>query len=146
MRPSAFSLGISNIPSSAAIAGIVVAIATACVPYAVLTHVFRSGSPADGDPEHNRWIMSKIGGENFLNSLYSFGYWKASWRRFVGDYKLILFPQPQAVLGSQAVDCQLVDLEGKEHSLLQDFINNSPPDVPVILNFGSYSKLISADN
>jgi len=112
------------------------------LPYSILTHVFRSGTPDDDEPEHNAWIMSKIGGNKFFNSLYSFGYWKASLRRFIADYKLLLFPQPQAVAGACVVDCQLVDLQGNELSLLRDIVEKCPPGVPLILNMGSYSECL----
>lgn len=110
------------------------------LPLYILTHMFRSGAPDSSEPEHNAWIMSKCGGEKFWNSLLSFGYWKASLRRFVADHKRFFMPQPEALLGGRAVDCQLVDLEGKNLSLLQDIIGQCPPGVPLILNMGSYSK------
>ena len=74
-----------------------------------------------------------------LKTVLTWGYAKASFRRFCFVYKNKLFSQPQAQIGSQALDAKVVNLSGEIQYLLRDFISTVPLGVPLILNMGSYT-------
>ena len=118
-------------------------IGTACAlslsfPYAVLTHIMRMGTPDACDIKYRTWIRSVCGGKTSTESMWSFGFIRASFRRFVADYKLLLFPQPIAAVGQPAPVAKLVKLDGSV-VMLSDFIDKCPSGMPLILNMGSYT-------
>lgn len=109
------------------------------IPLMVLTHMFRSGTPDPKDPSYNSYIMSVCGKDKFINSVLTYGYIKASIRRFCNDWRVALSCPPRVSLGSRAVDCKLVDINGKPLSLLRDYIEKMPRGMPLVLNMGSYT-------
>ena len=109
------------------------------IPLLIFTHIFMSGGPDKNDLENNKFIQDTCGKEKFIKSIFTIGYIKASIRRFIADYKLLIFPQPQAELGKFAPDCNLVNLNGQSLSLLEDYIKKCPKGMPLILNMGSYT-------
>ena len=106
----------------------------------VTSAIFKELSPKDATPEYLEWITKKSGGSKFNSTLASWGFFKASFRRFINEIKLFIFPQPQATQGQKAPDCRLVDVKtGGELWLLRDFVDKCPSGVPLVLNMGSYT-------
>jgi hypothetical protein len=89
--------------------------------------------------KHDDWINQVCAPEGIFNTVMTWGYLKASFQRFYDFYRLKLFPQPFAVVGKPAVDATVVDLNGRELSLLHDYIQKMPQGVQLILNMGSYT-------
>ena len=102
--------------------------------------IFIHGSSPGQDKGQDKFIDKTCAPSGLLKTVLTWGYFKASFRRFLQFYRLCLFPQPQATLGKPAVDAVLIDLtSGSEKSLLADYIMQMPAGMPLILNMGSYT-------
>jgi len=107
---------------------VLVAIST----YAVLFIFIHGSSPAQ------RMNMLK-NLRRVVKTALTWGFAKASVRRFVNHYRLVMFPQPQAMMGCAAPDAQVVTLNGEVKGLVSDFIQKMPTGMPLVLNMGSYT-------
>ena len=102
--------------------------------------IFIHGSSPGKDKGQDDFIDKTCAPSGLLKTVLTWGYFKASFRRFLQFYRLCLFPQPQAKLGKPAVDAVLIDLvSNSEKSLLRDYVMNMPSGMPLILNMGSYT-------
>lgn len=70
-------------------------------------------------------------------SLFSYGFFKVSWKRFLYDFKRYWFRIQSVEQGKLAPDAQLVTLDRKV-IYLKDVLSQCG-DMPVILNMGSYT-------
>ena len=72
-------------------------------------------------------------------TVLTWGYTKATVRRFLRFYATVLFPQPQACLGKLAPDAALVPLSDPTAvlSLKRDYVDVMAPGMPLVLNMGS---------
>lgn len=78
--------------------------------------------------------------DGLLKTVLTFGYFKASYRRFKRYYYHLLFNKNlNATLGKKAPDCTIYSINGEKLSLLSDYINKMPTGIPLILNMGSYT-------
>lgn len=100
----------------------------------VFTHEGAEKQPSMG---YKQFVMNMCGGDKFVFSLFSFGYLKLAWKRFLRYYCDKIWTKPKAKLGKACPKLTVVTLDGKHKCLLQDYIAKS--DKPVILNFGSYT-------
>jgi hypothetical protein len=102
--------------------------------------IFIHGSSPGKDKGQDDFIDKTCAPSGLLKTVLTWGYFKASFRRFLQFYRLCLFPQPQAKLGKPAVDAVLIDLvSNSEKYLLKDYVMNMPSGMPLILNMGSYT-------
>jgi hypothetical protein len=102
-------------------------------------YVILYGSSPKGKP-YDKFVFrvtSKHGDHHFLMSLFSFGFFKVSWRRLVFDMKRYCFPSQPVEVGTVAPNAQLVRLHGQIVQLKE--ILSQSGDMPVILNMGSYT-------
>jgi hypothetical protein len=107
----------------------------------IFAFIFLSGSKATG-AAYDAFVMdicSPNGDKAFIRTVFTWGYFKRSFKQFYQHYRLKWFPVPKATLGSRCPDAKLVSLDGEELSLLDDFVNKMDPDMPLILNMGSYT-------
>jgi hypothetical protein len=122
--------------------GILAGVLAVVIPLVVFVYVagfmFIQGSVPKGR-KHDKWINDTCAPEGLLKSVLTWGYLKASFKKFRDFYRLRLFPQPTATTGKPAVDATVVDMNGKEKSLLNDYILKMPKGMPLILNMGSYT-------
>lgn len=132
-----------NRNSQAVVLWCTVGIVSLGLPYAICTHIFRGINRDDASDEYRAWIRHICGGsagDKERSSIQTFGFFKASLRRFLNDMRLTIFPEPQAILGQPAPDSRLVDIStGRELSFLRDFVESCPPGVPLVMNMGSYT-------
>jgi len=106
----------------------------------VFGFIFLSGSSPGKNKGQDDFIDKTCTGEKGLvKTVLTWGYAKATWRRFINRYKLVIFPQPQAMLGKAAPDAKLATLDGKEQFLLRDHVEKMAPGMPLILNMGSFT-------
>ena len=75
----------------------------------------------------------------FIWTLASWDYFTWSLRRVTKHHYLKLFPGTMAAPGQQAPDAELVTLTGETKFLTRDYFNKLPADMPIVLNFGSYT-------
>jgi hypothetical protein len=117
-------------------------VALTLVPLYIFLFIFIHGSVpgAAGNKNQDAFVDETCcPTRGLLKTVITWGYVKATWRRFVQHYRLIIFPQPQAKLGTKAPDAQLFRLDGSTCSLLQDFVAKMEPGMPLILNMGSFT-------
>ena len=102
--------------------------------------IFTSGSKP-GENSLSKFIHNVCSGKKGLMvTVLTWGYYKASLRRFFQHYRLLIFPQPKAKCGCKAPDALLVDPNTNEtKSLVKDFIDKVPKGIPLVLNMGSYT-------
>jgi len=117
---------------------IIIIILVLCLLY-IYGFIFMHGSSSGKNKYQDNFIHTTCGRNGILPTILTWGYMKATWRRFFIFYKLILFPQPQAKYGGKAIDSKLVSMEGKSLSLLNDYILKLPKEKPLILNMGSFT-------
>ncbi len=84
-------------------------------------------------------VCSPKGREEFMKTTYTWGFYKRSFKRCCRHYKLKLFPQPFAKLGTRCPDAKLIALDGSVKYLLSDYVHKCPPGIPLIINMGSCS-------
>lgn len=104
----------------------------------VVAFMFLHGDGPKGT-KHDKWINTVCAPEGIFETVKSWGYVKASWTRFYNVYRLKLFPQDSAEVGKRAPEAKLISLEGKELSLLRDYVQKVPKGMPLVLNMGSYT-------
>jgi hypothetical protein len=108
----------------------------------IFLFIFLSGEGNRGRA-YDKFIMaicSPQGDGAFFMTVFTFGYLKRTWKRFLQHYRLKLFPQPTATLNKPAPDAAVVTLSGEKRSLLKDFIQETQKmNMPLILNMGSYT-------
>jgi hypothetical protein len=104
----------------------------------IFLFIFTHGSSPGKDSGQDAFIDATCAPSGLLKTVLTFGYLKATWRRFFNYYRLIFFPQKKAVVGKLAPDCKVVDLNG-EIRQLSTYIKATPKGMPLILNFGSYT-------
>jgi hypothetical protein len=64
-------------------------------------------------------------------------FWYKLWQNFLKKFFPSMFNV--AKLYHPALDAKLVSLDGKELSLLEDFVNKMPPHMPLVIHMGSYN-------
>lgn len=101
--------------------------------------IFLSGSSPGSDQSQDAYVNATCAPNGLLKTVLTWGYTKASFRRFYDHYRLLLFPQPRAQLGQKAPDGSVVSLNGKSQSLIDDYILKMPVGMPLIINLGSYT-------
>lgn len=105
----------------------------------ILTH----GSTPSKDKSYNQFVMrvsSPRGAFDFIKSLFSYGYLKLSFGMMVKHYMNLVLPIKTARVGRGCEDAKLICLDGKERSLLLDYVfPNVKSKIPLVLNFGSYT-------
>lgn len=102
--------------------------------------VFTHGSAPSGKP-YDDFVMklsSPTGMVNFVRTVFTFGYLKLSFKRFLRYYSQKIWPIPLATRGQKCPNAELVDLDKKPTSV-SDFLKSVPKSQPVILNIGSCS-------
>ena len=105
----------------------------------VFGFIFIHGSAPAAGSKHHKWINETCAPEGLHISVFTWGYFKSSFRRFSNYYKNKLLGTPVASAGKAALDARLVDLQGNEKSLLRDYILRMPKGKPLFLNMGSYT-------
>lgn len=101
--------------------------------------IFLSGSSPGKNAAQDKFINETCAPSGLLKTVLTWGYAKASFRRFYNHYRLLLFPQPIVSLGKAAADAKVVMLDGKIAFLKSDFISKMAQGMPLILNMGSYT-------
>lgn len=105
----------------------------------VFGFIFIHGSAPGKNANQDSFIHETCAPTGLWKTVFTWGYTKASFRRFIQYYKLVLFPQPVAKQGCLAPDAVLITLAGTECSLLQDYVSKMPSGMPLILNMGSFT-------
>lgn len=120
--------------------GLAVATIAAVAVY-IFLFIFLHGSipGGKGNQKQDKFIDETCSPSGLLKTVITWGYAKATWRRFAQYYRLILFPQPQAKMGAKAPDAKLVRLDGTNCNLLEDYVAKMEPGMPLILNMGSFT-------
>jgi len=108
----------------------------------IWTFIFTHESvPKGGKNQQTHDFVYKVSSPNgfihFISTTFTWGYFKASFKRFCIYYSQKLFPRPRAVHGKQAPEIKLVKMD-KEVISLSDYISKCG-DLPLVPNFGSYS-------
>jgi hypothetical protein len=103
----------------------------------IFTFIFLSGSSPKGD-EHSKNVNKQCAKSfgSFVKTVFTWGYFKASFRRF--KQYLLNINTIKATLGKQAPNAEVISLDGTKKTLFS-IINAVPKDVPLILNMGSYT-------
>ena len=105
-----------------------------------LFYMFLMGSSPGDHPALDSFIQSTLGKgghSDFLNSVLTWGYVKATFRRFFATYWAYA-TTTQARLGRRAPDARVVSLDGQV-TRLHDVLAEAPRGVPVVLSMGSYT-------
>ena len=97
------------------------------------------GSSPGDRPALDSFIKSTLGGGGMLKSVMTFGYVKATFRRFFATYRVFLLRINVAEVGKKAPDAKILTLNGVEKNLINDYIDKTPNGMPLILNMGSYT-------
>ena len=105
----------------------------------IFGYIFLSGSKPGANPEQDKFVNRTCAPEGLLKSVLTWGYAKASCRRFRVDLMARLKGEPKAKAGSMAPDATLVSLDGTELSLLNDYVRTMQKGMPLVLNFGSFT-------
>ena len=104
----------------------------------VFGYIFHAGAKPGANAAQDKFIGDTCNPkEGILVTVLTWGYTKATWRRFRVDFAAWFRGEPKATAGARAPDAKLVDLDGKELSLLADFVNKMPKGMPLVLNMGS---------
>ena len=123
--------------SSTAVTGIAVSGAVGFGLY-VFGYIFHAGAVPGANKEQDKFIGETCNPkQGILVTVLTWGYTKATWRRFRVDFGAWWRREPKAMEGQKAPDAKLVDLDGKELSLVGDFISKMPAGMPLVLNMGS---------
>ncbi len=102
----------------------------------VFGFIFIHGSIPRGD-KLDKWIDEVCAPSGLGKTVLTWGYTKATWRRFCRYYGAIMMKK--AKLGEKALDADLISLNNEPKSLLHDYVNVMPKGMPLILNMGSYT-------
>ncbi len=117
--------------------GIGIFLLIALVGY-IFVFIFVSGSKPSGG-NYDKFVHETCSSKTpFIKTVLTFGYFKRTFKQFYQHYKLKLFPVPKAQLGKACPDAKLVTLNGEMKSLLANYVNVNP-EIPLILNMGSYT-------
>ena len=104
----------------------------------VFGYIFHAGAVPGANPEQDKFVGKTCNPKDgILVTVLTWGYAKATWRRFRVDLAAWWRRETKAMLGARAPDAKLVGLDGKELSLLADFVNKMPAGMPLVLNMGS---------
>lgn len=128
------TMNVSEIPKPA-LYGAAGAIGIGFAAY-VFGFIFIHGS-APRDDKLSKWINEVCAPTGLGKTVLTWGYTKATWRRFYRYYGALMMKK--AKLGEKALDADLVTLNNETKSLLNDYINVMPKGMPLILNMGSYT-------
>lgn len=115
-----------------------VALAFLALNLYIFAFMFIHGTGPSGS-KNDEWINKVCAPNGLFETVLTWGYYKASFRRFYNHYRLQLFPVPTAAEGKKAIPAKLIGLDGKELSLIEDYVQTTPPGVPLILNMGSFT-------
>jgi len=109
--------------------------------YYVVFFPFIHGSNSKADPEYSKFVIKVCGYEQggFFWTLATANYVKYAFRRMFRFYYLKMFPGIVAQEGQKAPDGEIYTLRGEKRSLVKDYLSQLPPDMPIVLNFGSYT-------
>lgn len=107
-----------------------------------LGYMFLMGSSPGEHPALDAFIKSTLStgdgkGRGMLDSVLTFGYVKATFRRFYATYRAY-FTMTIAQEGKQAPDAAVVTLSG-ELKTLHAIFQSVPSGHPIVLNCGSYT-------
>lgn len=106
----------------------------------IFGYIFLGGSKPGANIEQDQFIKKTCNpNEGLLKSVLTWGYAKASYRRFRVDLSTYMMREPIAKVGNAAPDAALVSIDGKEMRLLRDFVDKMPKGMPLVLNFGSFT-------
>jgi len=106
----------------------------------IFGYIFIAGSAPGQNKEQDKFIEKTCNpNAGILKTVLTWGYAKASFRRFRVDLVAWLRGEVKAMLGAKAPDADLVGLDGKKLSLLRDFVDKMPAGMPLVLNFGSFT-------
>ena len=104
----------------------------------IFLFIFTHGSSPGKDKGQDKFIDMTCAPSGLLKTVLTWGYFKATWRRWQIHHRLMFFPEKKAMLGKIAPDCKVIDINNcNEKSLLKDYINITPKGMPLILNMGS---------
>lgn len=104
----------------------------------IFGYIFIAGSKPGANPDQDKFINKTCTpNKGILTTVLTWGYFKASWRRFRVDMFALLTGEPKARAGKKAVDASLISLDGKELCLLEDYVEKMPKGMPLVLNMGS---------
>lgn len=100
-----------------------IGVGVVCTAAYIFGFIFIHGSIPGANKKQDEFIDKTCAPSGLLKTVLTWGYTKATWRRFLVHYKGVLYPQPQAKLGQRAPDAVLITLDGQARSL---FYTNSP--------------------
>lgn len=108
---------------------------------AVFMFVGGEGTKRGLNQKQDEFIMKTCSNseQSFFASVKTWGYLKASFRRFWVHYRRVILSRPPVQVGKAAPDARLVSLQGSDRSLLRDYVQKMPQGMPLILNMGSYT-------
>jgi hypothetical protein len=116
-----------------------IVVVVAVLIYALM-YMFLMGSSPGDNPALDAFIQSTLSSKSdkngFMKSVFTFGYMKASLRRFWAAHR-VYFSMTVAEKGKTAPDALVVTIRGEEKSLRGEYIKKT--SVPLILNMGSYT-------
>lgn len=116
-----------------------VALAAAGTATYVFGFIFIHGAMPGANKAQDEFINATCAPSGLWRTVLTWGYTKATVRRFLRFYATLLFPQPQACLGKLAPDAALVPLSDPTAvlSLKRDYVDVMAPGMPLVLNMGS---------
>jgi len=104
----------------------------------ILLYMFLMGSSAGKNAALDAFISNTLGDGGMLPTVLTYGYVKATVRRFLAAYRAWL-TMTIAEEGGDVLDASVITLQGQEKSLLADYVACMPTDMPLIMNMGSYT-------
>lgn len=105
----------------------------------VFGYIFLSGSTPGKNKNQDKFIDDVCAPTGLLKTVLTWGYFKATVRRFIHDSYALIYRVPTAKLGGPALDAKLIALDGSSRRLFADYIHKQPAGVPLILNMGSFT-------
>ena len=90
-----------------------VGVGVVCTAAYIFGFIFIHGSIPGANKKQDEFIDKTCAPSGLLKTVLTWGYTKATWRRFLEHYKGVLYPQPQAKLGQRAPDAMLITLDGQ---------------------------------
>lgn len=104
----------------------------------VFGYIFHAGATPGKNAEQDKFVGETCNPKDgILVTVLTWGYAKATWRRFRVDLAAWWRSETKATVGCKAPDAKLVSLDGRELSLSADFVSKMPPGMPLVLNMGS---------
>ena len=115
---------------------VVMAFLAAAMGLYIFGFIFIHGSSPGKNKAQDQFIDETCAPNGLLRTVLTWGYAKATWRRFKRYYASWFITR--ACQDQQAPDAKLIALDGKECLLLRDFVlPTTLMNIPLILNMGS---------